>query len=234
MDQTRILVVDDEADIIDLAAMYLESEGFVVERASDGREALRAITENPPDLVVLDIMLPEIDGWEVCRRIRNAGDLPVIMLTARGDAVDRVVGLELGADDYVVKPFHGRELVARVKTVLRRAGNQSASTAESADEARIEIGDIQIDPPRRTTHVAGTLVDMRAREFDLLRYFARNRGIVMSRDTLLDKVWGYEFLGDSRTVDVHVAHVRNHIKGSQTVNIETVWGVGYKLTIADA
>ena len=227
-----ILVVDDEPAIADLAAMYLETEGFKVERAEDGAAALSRITVAPPDLVLLDIMLPEMVGWEVCRRLRAEGDLPVIILTARGDPVDRVVGLELGADDYIVKPFHGRELVARVKAVLRRAGNHAPSAAElAASIGPVEVGDLLVDSARRLVRIAGNTVDMRAREFDLLLHLARHEGIVQSRDNLLDKVWGYDFLGDSRTVDVHVAHVRRYLEASQQVKIETVWGVGYKLIL---
>jgi DNA-binding response OmpR family regulator len=225
--QQSVLVVDDEADIIDLAAMYLESEGFRVLRASDGTEALDIVREEPPDLVILDIMLPGMDGWEVCRRLRATSTLPVIMLTARGDPIDRVVGLELGADDYMVKPFHGRELVARVRAVLRRSGAEVA--AQDAPEPAVTVGDLRIDPARREVRVAGSAVDMRAREFDLLLHLARNEGLVQSRDQLLERVWGYDFLGDSRTVDVHIAHVRSRIAKSVGVRIDTVWGVGYKL-----
>lgn len=226
-DTQRVLVVDDEADIIDLAALYLEGEGFEVQRASSGTEALDAVREEPPDLVILDIMLPGIDGWEVCRRIRATSSLPIIMLTARGDPIDRVVGLELGADDYIVKPFHGRELVARVRAVLRRSGAEAPE--EDAGEAPVTLGDLRIDPDRREVHVAQDSIEMRAREFDLLLYLARNEGRVHSRDQLLEHVWGYDFLGDSRTVDVHIAHVRSRISASEHVHIDTVWGVGYKL-----
>jgi DNA-binding response OmpR family regulator len=225
--QQSVLVVDDEADIIDLAAMYLESEGFRVLRASDGTEALNIVREEPPDLVILDIMLPGMDGWEVCRRLRATSTLPVIMLTARGDPIDRVVGLELGADDYMVKPFHGRELVARVRAVLRRSGAEVAP--QDAPEPAVTVGDVRIDPARREVRVAGNTVEMRAREFDLLLHLARNESLVQSRDQLLERVWGYDFLGDSRTVDVHIAHVRSRIAKSVGVQIDTVWGVGYKL-----
>jgi DNA-binding response OmpR family regulator len=225
---SKILVVDDETDIIDLAELYLKSDGFDVVRATNGPEALAKVASDAPDLVILDIMLPGMDGWEVCRRIRATSQLPVLFLTARGDPVDRVVGLELGADDYVIKPFHGRELVARVKAVLRRTG--AARTPETADTA-LTLGDVVVDPARHTVTVAGDEVTMRAREFDLLLHLMRNHGLVLTRDQLLDSVWGYDFLGDSRTVDVHIAHVRSHIEGSRQVAIETVWGVGYKLTL---
>jgi DNA-binding response OmpR family regulator len=220
---SKILVVDDESDIVDLAELYLKSDGFEVTRAKSGSEALESLAAGAPDLVLLDIMLPGMDGWEVCRRIRAASEVPVVFLTARGDPVDRVVGLELGADDYVVKPFHGRELVARVRAVLRRTGGRPN------DGSIHMLGDVSIDAARRTLVVAGQEIALRAREFDLLLYMIRNHGLVLTRDQLIESVWGYDFLGDSRTVDVHVAHVRNHLVGSQRVAIETVWGVGYKL-----
>jgi DNA-binding response OmpR family regulator len=222
----KILVVDDAPDIVDLAEMYLKADGFDVVRAGTGPAALERVAAERPDLVVLDIMLPGMDGWEVCRQLRAVSDIPVIFLTARGDPVDRVVGLELGADDYVVKPFHGRELVARVKSVLRRSG-----AGASVPEAPITLADVTIDSARRIVTVADTPANMRAREFDLLAYLARNRGLVLTRDQLIESVWGFDFLGDSRTVDVHVAHVRSHLKPSQHVAVETVWGVGYKLTV---
>jgi DNA-binding response OmpR family regulator len=221
-----VLVVDDDPDIVDLAELYLEGEGFDVIRAGGGLEALALAAEARPDLIVLDLMLPEIDGWELCRRWRAEGGVPIIMLTARGDPVDRVVGLELGADDYLVKPFYGRELVARVNAVLRRAEAAGAAGAEGD----LRVGDIRIDPARRVVLVAGLPVTLRAREFELLHYLMRNQGLALTRNQLLDNVWGYDFLGDSRTVDVHIAHVRSRIEGSTKVAIETVWGVGYKLS----
>ena len=226
-----VLIVDDEAQIIDLAELYLRNEGFHVRRATSGPEAMAALREAPPDLVILDIMLPGMDGWEITRQIRNESSLPIIMLTARGDPIDRVVGLELGADDYVVKPFHGRELGARVKAVLRRTVPPDAAAAAPRSDAPVAVGDVTIDPARRIVTVAGEPATLRAREFDLLLYLAQNEGLVLSRDQLLDRVWGYDFLGDSRTVDVHIAHVRGRIEGSAKVAIETVWGVGYKLAV---
>jgi DNA-binding response OmpR family regulator len=227
-----ILVVDDEPSIVELATLYLQSDGFQVLAAGSGPEALATARATSPDLIILDIMLPGLDGWEVCRRLRSQSQVPIIMLTARGDPVDRVVGLELGADDYVVKPFHGRELVARVRAVLRRATGDPAAPAPP--DSALTLGDVAVDPARRTVRVGGTAVPMRAREFDLLLYLARNEGLVLTRDQLLDNVWGYDFLGDSRTVDVHIAHVRRHLRASRRVSIETVWGVGYKLVAADA
>lgn len=221
-----ILVVDDERHIIELAEMYLAREGYTVLRAIDGEEALYAIQRERPDLVVLDIMLPKLDGWEVCRRLRAAGDeTPIIMLTARDDDVDKVVGLELGADDYVTKPFNPRELVARVKAVLRRIEGGAAA------QRPVTVGDVYIDPARREVTVDGEPVQLRTKEFDLLAHLARHVGLVLSRDQLLNAVWGYDFLGETRTIDVHIAHLRDKLKHSQQVQIETVWGVGYKLVV---
>lgn len=220
-----ILVVDDERNIIDLAEMYLTKDGYEVLRAGDGQEALAMIQRQRPDLVVLDIMLPKLDGWEVCRRLRSEGDhTPVIMLTARDDDVDKIVGLEMGADDYMTKPFNPRELVARVKAVLRRAEGPGPAAGKP-----VSIGDVVIDLERREVTVAGQAMSLRAKEFDLLAHFGQHAGLVLSREQLLDAVWGYDFYGDTRTVDVHVAHLRNKLAGSENVEIETVWGIGYKL-----
>jgi len=223
-----ILVVDDDPHIIELAALYLEQDGFRVIGAKDGAKALQRIQADPPALVVLDLMLPEIDGWEVCRRVRAGSDLPILMLTARDDDVDKIVGLELGADDYLTKPFNPRELVARVKAILRRAEKKPP---DAGGRART-VGNLTIDPARRTVTVAGEPVELRAKEFDLLLALVENQGIVLSREKLLDLVWGFDFYGETRTVDVHVAHVRSKLGPVCTAVIETVWGVGYKLVEA--
>jgi DNA-binding response OmpR family regulator len=220
----RILVVDDEAHIVDLTRLYLEREGFVVVSAADGQAALESLGREPPALILLDLMLPKIDGWEVCRRVRADSDVPILMLTARDEDVDKIVGLELGADDYLTKPFNPRELVARVRAILRRA-----ERAAPAGDGPIRLGDVVIDPGRREVHVAGSAVKLRAKEFDLLRTLAQHRGLVLTRDQLLNQVWGYDFFGQTRTVDVHVAHLRKRLEGSASVRIETVTGVGYKL-----
>jgi DNA-binding response OmpR family regulator len=222
----KILVVDDEVNILDLTRMYLEREGFKVEAASDGATALEIIRELKPTLVVLDIMLPEVDGFEVCRRTRAESDVPIIMLTARDDDIDKIVGLELGADDYLTKPFNPRELVARVKAILRR-------TERRPEERKhpLTVGDVIIDPARREVSVDGEEVDFRTKEFDLLLTFAENKGIVLTREQLLNLVWGFDFLGQTRTVDVHVAHLRKRLSSSRSVSIETVTGVGYKLVV---
>ncbi len=221
-----ILVVDDEPNIIELARMYLEQEGFRVQSASDGAKALEMIARQPPAVMVLDLMLPEVDGWDICRRVRAgsaAPDLPIIMLTARDDDVDKIVGLELGADDYVTKPFNPRELVARVKAILRR------TRRAARPQAPVHVGDLTVDPARREVTIAGQPVGLRPKEFDLLLALAEHRGIVLSREQLLNLVWGYDFYGETRTVDVHIAHLRKRLGGSSSVEIETVLAVGYKL-----
>jgi two-component system alkaline phosphatase synthesis response regulator PhoP len=223
-----VLVVDDEANIVELAQMYLEQEGFRVRSANDGAKALDIISRHPPALMVLDLMLPEVDGWEVCRRVRSgktAPDLPIIMLTARDEDVDKIVCLELGADDYITKPFNPRELVARVKAILRRS--QRSVVRESV----VHVGDVTIDPARHEVTVSGRSVELRPKEFDLLLALAEHQGMVLSRDQLLNLVWGYDFYGETRTVDVHIAQLRKKLVGS-SVEVETVLSVGYKL-VAD-
>lgn len=223
MSSDIILVVDDEQNIIELATLYLEQEGFHVVSARDGLAALDKVKSERPALMVLDLMLPKLDGWQVCRKVRGESDLPIIMLTARDDDVDKIVGLELGADDYMTKPFNPRELVARVKAILRRTEPRRPEPGGT-----IHVGDLVIDPARRTVHVGDREIDLRTKEFDLLLTLAENEGIVLTREKLLDLVWGFDFYGQTRTVDVHVAHVRDKLKGSKAT-IETVWGVGYKL-----
>ncbi len=219
-----ILVVDDEQHIIDLARMYLEQDGFHVDSATDGSVALQKILSNEPGLVVLDLMLPGMDGLEICRRVRAESDVPIIMLTARSDDIDKIVGLELGADDYLTKPFNPRELVARVKAILRRTDRK----APDSDSAPVSIANLTIDPQRRMVTIGDNSVDLRMKEFDLLLTLAENPGVVFSRERLLDVVWGYDFAGETRTVDVHIAHLRHKLEGMHP-SIETVWGVGYKL-----
>jgi DNA-binding response OmpR family regulator len=221
------LVVDDEKHISQLVRMYLTSEGFTVEVAHDGKEALDKARQIKPNLIVLDLMLPEIGGLDVCKQLRRDSDVPIIILTARGDDVDRIVGLEIGADDYVSKPFNPRELVARVKAVLRRS-----APADRIPEP-IVVGNLQIDPARREVTVGDKQVTLRAKEFDLLLTFAQNLGLVLDRERLLNLVWGFDYLGDSRTIDVHVTWLREKLNGS-TCRIQTVWGVGYKLVKQEA
>lgn len=222
MAKETILVVDDERHIVELAQMYLEQAGFIVESAGNGQEALIRTRHLRPALVVLDLMLPGLDGWEVCRRLRAESDTPIIMLTARTDDVDRIVGLELGADDYVTKPFNPRELVARVRAVLRRY--QKSVRPDLA----VAVGQLTIDPASREAHLGGEALALRPKEFDLLLALAEHQGLVMSRERLLDLVWGYDFPGGTRTVDAHISHLRAQLVGSD-VTIETLRGIGYKL-----
>ncbi len=225
-----ILIVDDEQRIIDLAQMYLEQEGYTCQSSTDGREAYEKIRKTPPQLIVLDLMLPNMDGWEICRRVRAESDVPIIMLTARSDDIDKIVGLELGADDYLTKPFNPRELVARVKAILRRGGMSNRPTSAEANSTAFTLGNLHIDPERRLITIAGRVVDLRMKEFDLLTTLARDAGMVFSREKLLEVVWGYDFAGETRTVDVHIAHLRHKLEG-MTPSIETVWGVGYKINL---
>lgn len=222
MTKETILVVDDEQNIVELARLYLEQDGFKVIAAHTGKAALDRIKAESPALLVLDLMLPEIDGWEVCRRVRANSDLPIIMLTARDEDIDKIVGLELGADDYMTKPFNPRELVARVKAILRRADRAASPTKV------YRLGDLAIDPARREVTVAGQPIDLRTKEFDCLLCLVEHKGFVLTREKLLELAWGYDFAGQTRTVDVHVAHLRKKISHS-TAQIETITGVGYKL-----
>jgi two-component system alkaline phosphatase synthesis response regulator PhoP/two-component system response regulator ResD len=217
-----ILVVDDEPNIVDLLRLYLEGAGYGVLAAANGRRALELAEQHDPDLVVLDLMLPELDGLEVTRELRRRGDTPILMLTARAEDVDRIVGLEVGADDYVTKPFNPRELVARVRAILRR-------TDGAAPRGRpMEVGKLRIDPRRREAYVGERRLELRPREFDLLCALARDPGVVLTRDGLLDVVWGTDFPGETRTVDVHVAAVRAKL-GDDGPPIETLRGIGYRL-----
>jgi DNA-binding response OmpR family regulator len=223
----KILVVDDEANIRELAALYLEKEGFQVEAAIDGEDALARFESSPPALVVLDLMLPRIDGFEVCRRIRKVSDVPILMLTARSEDVDKIVGLELGADDYLTKPFNPREMVARVKAILRRAEGRSRAARQV-----LQVANLTLDKARREVHVDGAPVQLRTKEFDLLAAFMENEGIALTREQLLESVWGYDYPGETRTVDVHVQHLRQKLAGAK-VQIETLRGVGYKLVASE-
>lgn len=225
MIRETILIADDEANIRELARMYLEKEGYGVVTAVNGLQALAKIKETQPALLILDLMMPELDGWEVCRRVRAEGNLPIIMLTARDDDIDKIVGLEMGADDYLTKPFNPRELVARVRAILRRT--ETAVTPQPGHQI-ITLGNVSLNPASREVTVAGSRVNLRTKEFDLLATLLAHVNIVLSRDQLLDLVWGYEFYGQTRTVDVHIAHLRDKLSESNLA-IETVWGMGYKL-----
>ncbi len=219
-----LLIVDDEPHIVELIALYAGQSGFAILIARDGERALQIIEHDAPDLVVLDLMLPKINGWDVCKRARLTSNVPIIMLTARSDDVDKIVGLELGADDYLTKPFNPRELMARARAILRR----SRADLPGLAHAQIKVGALRLAPARREAGIAGAPLRLRPREFDLLLLFAAHAGIVFTREVLLERVWGFDFAGETRTVDVHVAGLRRHLAGSG-VEIETVFGVGYKL-----
>ena len=219
-----VLVVDDDAAICELASLYLQKEGFDVSAAEDGASAVAQVKAAVPSLIVLDLMMPGMSGYEVCKAVRAGSNVPIIMLTARDDDVDKIVGLELGADDYLPKPFNPRELVARVKAVLRR----SEGDPQAGANGTLRAGALTLDKARREVRVNGGELPLRTKEFDLLAALIEDAGIVLTREQLLDRVWGYSFYGETRTVDVHVQHVRARLAGSG-VAITTVRGVGYKL-----
>ncbi len=228
MTDTKILVVDDDPNISDLLKMYFENEGYDVKTASDGVEGLNYFKIFEPDLVLLDIMLPKKDGWQVCREIREMSSKPIIMITAKGEVFDKVLGLELGADDFVVKPFDMKELSARVKAVLRRYQNH----ARQNDDEVIKFENIEISLQKYELKLKGKSVDIPPKELELLYFLASNYNRVFTRDQLLDKVWGFDYLGDSRTVDVHVKRLREKLEGvSDKWILKTVWGVGYKFEL---
>ncbi len=225
MSSELILLVDDEPSIVQLARLYLERENFRVEAVGDGEAALEAVRRSKPDLVVLDVMLPRLDGLEVCRRLRMENNqVAIIMLTARDEDIDKILGLELGADDYLTKPFNPRELLARIKAILRR----TERTTIQPDAAPIHLADLTIDPVRREAHIAGQSLDLRTQEFELLLILVAKPGRVFTREQLLQQAWGFDFYGQTRTVDVHIAHLRKKMARS-SLTIETVSGIGYKL-----
>jgi DNA-binding response OmpR family regulator len=218
-----VLVVEDESSIASFVALYLKNAGYRIQTVGNGREALERVATEKPNLIVLDLMLPDVDGLEVCRRIRQTSDVPILMLTARDEDVDKIIGLEVGADDYLTKPFNPRELVARVKSILRR----SVPERREAQTKQIKHGDLEIDVGRREVLVSGKEVQLAPKEFDLLWELLDHRGLVLTRDQLLERVWGYTFAGDTRTVDVHVRQLRRKL--GEASPIVTVWGVGYKV-----
>jgi two-component system alkaline phosphatase synthesis response regulator PhoP len=221
-----VLIVEDEPSIASFVSLYLKNAGYAVKAVASGSEALAEVESEEPALVVLDLMLPDMDGIEVCRRIRQRRDIPILMLTARDEDVDKIIGLEVGADDYMTKPFNPRELVARVKSILRRS-TPARATSESVE---IRHGDLHVDSGRREAHVGETEIQLAPKEFDLLWELLDHRGIVLTRDQLLERVWGYTFAGDTRTVDVHVRQLRRKLGDASP--IVTVWGVGYKVSPA--
>ena len=230
MANEKILIVDDDKNICELLRLYLEKEGYVTRLAHDGQAAIDAFNAEKPDLVLLDVMMPKLDGWEVCRRIRATGDTPVIMLTAKGETFDKVLGLELGADDYVVKPYESKEVVARIKAVLRRCH----TAGQDAGEGRIEYDNFSLDMSRYELKIRGKVVEAPPRELELLSFLASHPNRVFTRDQLLDKVWGFDYCGDTRTIDVHVKRLREKLEGaSDQWGLKTVWSVGYKFEVKE-
>ena len=225
---TKILVVDDDKNICDLLRMYLEKEGYEVKTASDGVEGVTAFRMYEPDMVLLDIMMPKKDGWQVCREIREHSSKPIIMITAKGETIDKVLGLELGADDYMVKPFDTKELVARIKAVLRRFQNADAPASKE-----LSFPGLTINIGQYTVTYMGKELEMPPKELELLYFLASHPGMVFTREQLLEQVWGYDYFGDSRTVDVHVKRLREKLTDGEKMGwqIKTVWGVGYKFEV---
>ncbi len=224
---TKILIVDDDKNICELLRLYIEKEGFDTRIANDGRTALTEFANFSPDLVLLDIMLPGLDGWQVCREIRKTSSCPIIMLTAKGEVFDKVLGLELGADDYVVKPFEAKELVARINAVLRRIGKND-------NKKEVVFENLSINLTNYELRVHGEQVDTPPKEMELIYHLASNPNRVFTRDQLLDEVWGFDYYGDSRTVDVHVKRLREKLEGvSEKWTLKTVWGVGYKFEVKE-
>ncbi len=229
----KILVVDDDTNICELLRLYLEKEGYSVTIANTGMQAVKLLADHDADLMLLDIMLPELDGWQVCREIRKYSNKPIIMLTAKGETFDKVLGLELGADDYITKPFEAKEVLARIKAVLRRTSNASAPEAEN-NIKQVSYDNLSINLTNYELRVKGEKVDAPPKELELLYHLASNPNRVFTRDQLLDEVWGFDYYGDSRTVDVHVKRIREKLEGvSDKWEIKTVWSVGYKFETKD-
>ena len=225
--KNKILIVDDDVNICELLRLYLEKEGYDTVIANDGSEAVKLALKETPDLILLDIMLPSLDGWQVCREIRKTLETPIIMITAKGEVFDKILGLELGADDYVTKPFDTKEVVARVKAVLRRSNDKQKKQIEEVkyDNLRINLTNYELE-------VSGKQIDTPPKELELIYHLASNPNRVYTRDQLLDEVWGFDYYGDSRTVDVHVKRLREKLENiSEEWSLKTVWGVGYKFEV---
>lgn len=232
----KVLAVDDDPNIVELIRLYFEKEGYEVHTCGNGLEALPAFREIQPEVVILDLMLPGKDGYDICRDIRKESNVPILMLTARGDILDKVVGLELGADDYLQKPFEMKELIARVKAVLRRVDASTANTSETNEiRQMVSYDSLVIDKDQYTVHINDQQVEMPPKELELFYFLAAHPNRVFTREQLLGSVWGYDFYGESRTVDVHVKRIREKIEergGSDSWQIKTVWGVGYKFEVS--
>lgn len=230
----KILIVDDDTNIAELISLYLTKECFSCMIASDGEEALQLFKSFNPNLILLDLMLPGMDGYEVCREIRHTSNVPIIMLSAKGEVFDKVLGLEMGADDYIIKPFDSKELVARVKAVLRRFQPvQPAEDSSAPQQKKVEYEDLVINLTNYSVLYKGIPLDMPPKEIELLYFIASSPNQVFTRDQLLDHIWGYEYIGDTRTVDVHIKRLREKIKDNDHWSISTVWGIGYKFEVKD-
>lgn len=228
MQNNKVLVVDDDAHIVELIKLYFEKEGFTVATAANGREAVEKFKSESPAIIILDVMMPEMDGWDVCREIRKTSNVPIIMLTAKGETFDKVLGLELGADDYMVKPFETKELIARVKAVLRRSDTKDADAAKE-----INFKNLSINLSNYELKINGKITEIPPKELELLFFLASNPNRVFTREQLLEEVWGFDYFGDSRTVDVHIKRLREKLESVEDANwqLKTVWGVGYKFEV---
>lgn len=227
-DKLKIMVVDDDEHIAELISLYLLREGYETCEVYNGTEAVKKFEEFKPNLIMLDIMLPGIDGYQVCREIRKVSNVPIIMLTAKGDTFDKVLGLELGADDYMVKPFEPKELIARIKAVLRR---YEVKDKETDNGNKLTFTNLEINMDNYTVTYHGNELSFPPKEFELLYFLAKRPNQVFTRDQLLDKIWGYEYIGDTRTVDVHIKRIREKFDESESWSVKTVWGVGYKFEV---
>lgn len=227
MANAKILIADDDRNIVELLRLYIEKEGYTTVIAYDGKQAISSFKSENPNLVVLDVMMPEADGWQVCKEIRKINDTPIIMLTAKGETFDKVLGLELGADDYMVKPFETKELIARIKAVLRRY-----DTKEKVSEDEIIYENISVNLVNYELKLNGEIVEIPPKELELLHFLASNPNRVFTREQLLEEVWGFDYFGDSRTVDVHIKRLREKIENVEgNWTLKTVWGVGYKFEV---
>lgn len=227
MANNKVLIVDDDENIVELIRLYIEKEGFLTATASNGAEAIEKFKSEAPSIVILDVMMPEMDGWQVCREIRRVSNIPIIMLTAKGETFDKVLGLELGADDYMVKPFETKELVARVKAVLRRS-----ETKEATAEKEIVFPGLMVNLSNYELKINGEITEIPPKELELLYFLASNPNRVFTREQLLEEVWGFDYFGDSRTVDVHIKRLREKLEGIEgNWQLKTVWGVGYKFEV---
>lgn len=227
----RILIVDDDENIADLISLYLTKECYETSIVNDGESALREVKDFKPNLILLDLMLPGIDGYQVCREVRKDNNVPIIMLSAKGETFDKVLGLELGADDYIIKPFDSKELVARVKAVLRRYSTIAEPAAPKDNSQSLSFKSLSINLDNYSVIYNGSSIDMPPKELELLHFLASSPNQVFTREQLLDNIWGYEYVGDTRTVDVHIKRIREKIKDTDAWSIATVWGIGYKFEV---